>query len=197
MIYIYKNGKRIKIGDLPLYVYLDSESSVVADSFDKLEGYDRTVEVDGHLYGQIIAKSENKEYYHRLKDGASGRVFSDYEKVYCIQILKNAKYDAIDARTDELIARGIPFDGNLFSTSSEAQRNWIALFSARNELPYPISVTTLDEKEYTFNDARLVALFYLTGVSVINANIASGRIIKLQVGECETKECIDSIVDPR
>jgi len=199
MIYIYKNGKRVRIGDIPLRIYLDSEGIVVATCFENLDGYDydKLIEAPNNLSGALMSKSKGLDYYHKLKDGHNGKAIEDYEKIYDLQKLKNVKYDEIDFRTDELIAMGIPFDSNLFSTSPDAQRNWIALFSARNDLTYPISVTTLDEKAYIFNDSRIVSLFYLTGISVINYHIATGRALKLQVGECNTKECIDSIVDSR
>ena len=198
MIYIYKNGKRIKIGNnVTVFIYLDSDNSVVAKSVDRVEGYDKEIEANGNIYGSIVSKPENREYYHQLIGGRSGKSLEDYRVVYRLELLKKKKCDGIDVRTDELIANGIPYDGYMFSTSPEAQRNWIAMFTSKDVLGYPFSVTTLDEKEYVFNDPRLVQLFYLTGISTINYNIATGRAIKLQIMACESKSEVDAIVDPR
>jgi len=197
MIYVYKNGKRIKMGDLPLYVYLDSGNNVVADSFDKIKGYDKTIEVDGHLYGQIVAESENRDYFHRLKEGASGKVLEDYQKIYNMVILKEQKNAQIDKRTEEIIYYGYTFDGHLFDTSAESQRDWLGLYSLRNEIPYPFAVTTKDEKEYYFKDADTYASFFKYGTAFINGVVASGRAIKLMIMACATKAEIDAIVDSR
>lgn len=197
MIYIYKNSKRISLGDLPTFIYLDNENNVVVKSYEKVEGYGDPIVGCSQIFNYLVPVGRQQGYYHRLIEGKKGCSIDDYERVYDIDKLKQEKCIEIDARTDELIANGISFDGNLFSASAEAQRNWIAMYAAREDLPYPFSVTTLDEKEYTFTDPRFVQVFYLTGVSTINYQISSGRALKLQVMECATKECVDSIVDTR
>lgn len=198
MIYIYKNGERIKIGrNVSVFIYLDEDGNVVAKSVEKLQGYAQEIQVDGDLYGQIIAESGGKSYCHKLKDGANGKSIGDYEKIYDLDFLKSQKCIQIDQKTQDLIAEGIAFDGNVFSASAEAQRNWIATYTARTVLSYPFPVTTIDNNEYNFSDAEKVSQFYLTGISLISERMAYGRNLKLKVMACQTKEEIDAITDPR
>lgn len=199
MYSVYKNGILIRRGEIDLYVFINDENEVLSKSFDNDPALSGSVTVvNEETYSSIQCKNtEGIEFYHKLKDGCVGKIIDDYEKVYNIDFIKKKRCDEIDAKTDVLIERGFDFGGEKFSTSSEAQRNWIAIYSAKDYITYPFSVTTKDDKEYSFYDPRIVTVFFMTGVAYVNTNIATGRVFKIAVTNASTKEEIDAIIDNR
>lgn len=107
------------------------------------------------------------------------------------------KQDQIDARTQQLIAAGFPFEGNTFSLSANAQMNWVALNSARADLTYPVSVSTKDNREVSFANATRLHTFCMTALAVGQGHYNSGRALKLSVNGCATIEAVDTINDER
>lgn len=103
----------------------------------------------------------------------------------------------IDMRTRALIASGFTFDGSTFSLSENAQINWSGLNSAKDAIVYPVSVTTIDDGEYSLVDAPTVSAFFLTGVGVIKSHYDGGRALKIQVEAATTIDEVNNIVDNR
>jgi hypothetical protein len=203
MIYIYKDGKLVTKGTNIAFTYLNDDNEVIAKSPDKQE-VEGAVTVIGQIkddtFNTLVPKDRKAErgYYHKLKDGdVDGKKISDYEKAWDLGTLKAEKNIGIDDKTSQIIYYGIPFDGHLFDTSAESQRDWLGLYSLRDDVTYPFAVTTKDEKEYYFQSSDGYAMFFKTGTAFINGTVASGRAIKLQVMACATKDEIDAIVDPR
>ena len=110
---------------------------------------------------------------------------------------KEAKNDAIDARTQELIAAGFDFEGNTFSLSMMAQMNWVALNSARDDLTFPVAVSTKDNQEVTFANATRLHTFCMTALAAGKAHYDSGRALKLAVNGCVDIAAVDTINDAR
>lgn len=197
MIYLYKNGKKIETGNIPTRIYLNEDKEVIAKSFEHVDGYAKEIVACCSIFNEVVAKSMNQEYYHKLKDGASGHSVEDYDKVYNLDILKQKKCDEIDDKTDECIAKGFSYDDTIFSLSENAQTTWLGLVISKDSLSYPMPISTIDSGVYMLQDANSTAIFFGTGVQTIKHWYDTGRNLKLQVKDCQTKAEIDAIVDNR
>ncbi len=114
--------------------------------------------------------------------------------------VRSARYAEVDAKTDELIARGFPFQGLLFSTSIEAQSRMLGMDALRNDpaMTYPIVFNSLDdEAALTISDAATVHALVLTGIGYYRAVIDSGSALKAQVRAATTVDEVLAVVDPR
>jgi len=117
----------------------------------------------------------------------------DHQKVE-----KNA---GIDLRTQELILGGAAYDGETFSLSANAQRNWIATFAAISiyeaTSAWPVTVTTADDKAYDLVDAAAATNFAAAMLSAAAAPYNSGRDLKIAVNAATTQAELDAVVDNR
>ena len=116
--------------------------------------------------------------------------------------LKAKKIAAIDSKTNELISSGFEFDGDSFSMSDAAQRNWCALAAAKANgmVPYPLTISTIDEGCRQITDAETLAAFLAAHLTYQTDNtkpLASGRILKAQVTACENSGAVNAIIDNR
>lgn len=135
---------------------------------------------------------------------------------------KNAQ---IDTKTRELIAEGFVYDGDTFSLSDAAQRNWIAIATSINfnlmaqilgadprpdnfpvlfgawdavlGVVFPLSVTTIDDGAYTFQTIGEYAPFFSTGFSTANSHYTTGRDLKVLVKDATTVTAVNAITDNR
>jgi len=201
MIYIYENGKRISKGTNIAFAYLNADNDVIAKSPDKqeVEGAVTAIEdVKDDTFNELVplCNQTSKAYYHKLVSG-EGKDISDYEKVWNIEELKTIKCSEIDDKTNLIGLIGFTFDNHIFATDADAKQNWVGIYTAKDYLTYPFAVTAKNNEQYFFQNSQEIANFYLTGINSIYQVISSGRELKTKVMECTTKECIDSIVDPR
>jgi hypothetical protein len=111
--------------------------------------------------------------------------------------IKAVRCEAIDARTQALIASGFTFAGHVFSLSTEAQLNWTALYAARDSLTYPLSVTTDDDEEFSAPDAASLAGLCLTALASVKGRVDSGRGLKLAVLAAADAAALNAILDVR
>lgn len=134
--------------------------------------------------------------------------------------LKIQKNYEIDIRTQELIAEGVTFNTNLFSLSSNAQRNWIGIptsfngnmhvtrkgtpsltheqaYDAIQSSMFPLAVTTKDDLEYEFQTYSEFMDFYNTALTIVKTHYMSGRAYKEQINNATTVLELDAIVDTR
>lgn len=113
---------------------------------------------------------------------------------------KKAKYAAIDAKTDEIIARGFTFQNIVFSTSLDAQSRMLGMDQLRNDaaMTYPIIFNSLDDSiSISIPDADTVHAFVLTGVGYYRAAIDSGSALKADVRAATTVAEVQAITDTR
>lgn len=119
-----------------------------------------------------------------------------------LDIAKREKIAKIDARTSELIKTGFYYDGNHFSMSEAAQRNWIGLAAAKANglLQFPLPVSTVNETVYTIQNSdsctAFISAFLMYQVDPTKP-LAQGRVLKAQVNNCTTIEQLNAIVDTR
>lgn len=140
-----------------------------------------------------ISGDDVVEMAQEEKDIVDAQELADY---------KQAKIDAIDARTSELIMAGFPFDGQNFSMSEAAQRNWTGMGTvlALGLLPFPLPISTVDEGTYILND-QAHCLQFLGAYMLYQAHpaypLSAGRVLKAQVNAATTKAEVDAVEDTR
>lgn len=115
---------------------------------------------------------------------------------------KAAKIAKIDARTAELVMAGFPFDGQNFSMSEAAQRNWAGMGAVLGLglLPFPLPISTVDEGTYILNDSQHCLQFigaYMLYQADPNQPLGAGRALKAQVNAATTKAEVDAVEDNR
>lgn len=115
--------------------------------------------------------------------------------------LKVAKMAEIDVRTKELIYTGFEFDGERFSASDRAQSNWIGMFTLylAGMLPFPFVISTVDEGQYTLQDATALQGFIQAFFTYQSSGgpLQSGRDLKAQVQAATTPAELRAVVDDR
>jgi hypothetical protein len=113
---------------------------------------------------------------------------------------KRVKKKQIDDKTDELIASGVPFNGEIFSMSLAAQANWMGIVQAYDmgllTFPYEVSTNSGDQR-YTFQTFAEFQQFYGTGMYVLGNHVAGGRALKEQVVLASTLAEVSAIQDNR
>lgn len=109
---------------------------------------------------------------------------------------RQARLDAIDARSVALIGRGFPFDGQLFSLSANAQLNWTGLYAGRALVQFPKSVPCVGGS-YLIVSAEALDAFYGSGLVVVDSIISAGTVLKEAIGGAADVVAIDLVVDTR
>lgn len=109
---------------------------------------------------------------------------------------KTEKKQAIDNRTDAIIAAGFEFDGNRFSLSTEAQTNWLGLLILQGMMSWPVGITNSDDNTYSLALANLNA-FIGTGMTVIATAVGTGRALKVACNAAADQAALDAVVDSR
>lgn len=96
--------------------------------------------------------------------------------------VRDNKAKKIDRRTCELIGQGFEYpdgSGQRFSLSTRAQIKWMLLYTGRSLLQYPVTVTTIDEKnDLQLEDADGVETFFAAMLTTINGHVDGGRAVK-------------------
>lgn len=111
---------------------------------------------------------------------------------------KNAKKDAVDRRTAELVVSGFQHNGRTFSSSEVMQKNLSELHKVRESIGYPFMMATKDNNEiYAIADADEVNAMYLTALNTIIARYQSGNALKQSIIDAASAEELAAIVDAR
>lgn len=122
--------------------------------------------------------------------------YEAWEELQTLDFKKNQRIAEVDAKTQYLISQGFEFDSTQFSLSLPAQVNWSGMMTLQALLTWPMSITTLDDGEYSLAEEDLVA-FIATGKTVITNNLDAGRSLKLQIKAATSLTELDAIVDNR
>ncbi len=113
---------------------------------------------------------------------------------------KLSKIDEINFKTEELIQLGYYYSGKVFSLSTNAQTNILALYTSRNDsqIIYPIEYNTLNDLEsFMIQDSSDIESLYLTALGTKKAHLDSGTILKNLVRNAINQEEVNSIIDNR
>lgn len=143
-----------------------------------------------------------------MKDAAELEAYKESKKadydawfdLVSLPLVKEAKFQAIDARTVELIEKGFVFALKTFSLSVAAQSTWTGLFTARESpyLEYPVRINTIDDlSTYELNTADDVANFYFAAVGTYRSHLDNGTLLKDKVRKAATSSEVKAVVDNR
>jgi len=107
---------------------------------------------------------------------------------------KEHLFSRIDQRTREKIADGFMFEGMVFSLSSNAQTNYIAMLAAKSMLSYPVTINTLDDSDVlSLADEDAVTHFCSTALNAAREVIDVGSELKQEVRQANTSEQLNDI----
>jgi len=145
-----------------------------------------------------IGFTADTNYYHKKTSG-DGTDISHYSQVVDLKGLKTKRLLEIDGKTSLLIAQGVGYGGKQFSLSAYAQTNWIGMFTAKDYLTYPITISTLNDANGTYDLATStdVTYFYLAAVAKVKEHLDSGRNLKELINNAVTESAINGIIDTR
>jgi len=183
-----------------MYAYIESATGIVwaasTNSFEVSEiaadtGFPVDVRRDDAPVS-VETKGAGVDYFH-VWDG------SEYVITWDLDKLKMEKNNQIDARTREIIADGITYDGRLFSLSIYDQSSWHARFNAAiaGVAVYPMKIVDKQSEPYYLADQAAVFNMYFTGFATVEGIQEGGRALKDQVNAATTKAEIDAVVDDR
>lgn len=148
---------------------------------------------DGRL---VMATAADLEVYKLSQQGT----YDAWRAGVDLPALKQAKFDAIDDRTEALIAEGFVYTGKRHSLSQNAQTTYTGLYAVRAEaaLIYPVKVNTIDDADFSqLANAAEVQIFYLTAVGTYRAHLDSGTALKDTVRAATTAAAVAAVIDVR
>lgn len=111
--------------------------------------------------------------------------------------IKKAKNDAIDAKTASLLSSGFTYNSKTFDLSDQARTNWIGLYTGRDLLTYPFTITTADGGSYDLADATDLTQFFGAGLSRVKQIYDGARTLKEQVTAATDAAAVNAITDDR
>jgi hypothetical protein len=114
--------------------------------------------------------------------------------------LKVFRYDEVDIKTEQLIGQGFTYATKVFSLSSNAQTNILALDNTKDDpaLTYPISYNTIDDLDsYDIADSTDLHNMYLTALTTVRGHQDSGTVLKTQIRDAIDIAAINTIIDNR
>lgn len=159
----------------------------------------------GILYPTTMTGIEGNGYYHTHDhgDGTDIRHYVSAVDPGQLVLRKNARHLEIEEKTFELVYAAQfefpPGSGGMFMTTQRNQRNWLSLFTVRNEvwMTWPQDVSRVDHSRYSILDATILGNFVATGFGAIMAVVAAGKSIHDSVNAATTPEAVAAVVDPR
>lgn len=128
---------------------------------------------DGIVTGVFDSEPDQAE-----KGAADAKVAEHaFDALKRVKLEKDTKFDE---RTEELIVQGFQHNGRLFSTSSNAQSKWHAMFNMNSigQVSYPLSISDKDELSYDIADSAELITIYGTMVGTGKAHHDSGKALK-------------------
>lgn len=101
-----------------------------------------------------------------------------------LAVLKAKLYDLVDVKTRTLIAAGFEYpatSGQMFSTSANAQMNWMGLYTNRANWTYPKDVKTVDEIKVSLAAQADVESFFDAGITFLDDILVGGVDVKQNI----------------
>lgn len=195
---------------MTVFAYLDASSNVVATSASAIpvasvQASRPELNVVSRIDGapdeirHVSGATASSQTYHRHESG-DGTELAHYSEQGGLELHRDRKNEAIDARTDELIALGFSFAGKQFSLSRNAQLRLVGINQERANaaVTYPVRWNTIaDDEVYEIADADEFESFYLTAMGTYRGHVDSGTVIKDAVRAATTISEIDAVQDTR
>jgi hypothetical protein len=135
-----------------------------------------------------------------------GTTIATYKAASTARVLatsKASKNQAVDARTNELIAVGFEYpasSGDYFSLSLPAQLKIMAADDMRNDasFAYPVVWNNIDDTgTVSLADAAAVHAFALAAIAAVRATLDAGTTLKTSVNDAADVTGVNAVVDSR
>ena len=110
--------------------------------------------------------------------------------------LKEFRYEEIDIKTATLISVGFTFDGETFSLSANAQRNWDSIKTSKADYSFPLDITAKDNNTYVLTNPNVQA-FWVAARDAVKAPLDSGRILKKAIFDAIDIAAVNAVIDNR
>lgn len=112
---------------------------------------------------------------------------------------KLARCNAVDGKTQQLVATGFVHSTKTFSLSIPSQLNWTNVKAgAAADLTYPYVIPTLTDTDYhEFADEAEMLTAAGVAESTVKGHIASGAALKKQIVDAADQAELDAVVDTR
>lgn len=110
---------------------------------------------------------------------------------------KQYRYNEIDFKTASLVvSAGFTYDGQQFSTSIVAQKNWSDLKYSKSSFTFPKNISTKNYGTYAIAEANVDA-FWDAGKDAIDPIIDAGRVLIQSITDAADRAAIEAIIDNR
>ena len=109
---------------------------------------------------------------------------------------KDQRYVEIDQKTGLIISAGFTFDGETFSLSANAQRNWDSIKTSKSDYSFPLDITTIDNNTYSLTNPSVQA-FWVAARDAVKTPLDSGRVLKKEIFDAIDAAAVQAIVDNR
>ena len=114
---------------------------------------------------------------------------------------KQLKKNDIDINTNRIRDRdGLTFMGERFAMNDGAMLKWTGLIAAKDMLPFPFTILTIDDKPFQLTSQTVLMQFMaaiLGYETAPNSPLSSGRLLRQRVEAATTVEEVMAIVDDR
>ena len=127
-----------------------------------------------------------------------GVIAAHRDSAHWLPDVKQAKFKAIDAKTDAMVARGFTHQGVVYELYLEAQIRLLSMLVLKDNLPYPILYNSKDDSTVLdLNGPNDVIGLAFAAIGSIKWILDSGTAQKSAVRAATTVEEVNAIVDPR
>jgi len=111
---------------------------------------------------------------------------------------KARKFNAIDARTTELISTGFTYATKQFSLSTNSQARLMGSHQKKDTMTYPIAWNTIDDLDvYSVADAADLTGLYDAATNAYRVHIDSGTALKDSIRAAVDEAALALVVDTR
>lgn len=117
-----------------------------------------------------------------------------------LEVEKDNKMWAIDAKTRLLLGNGFVYDSVTFSLSPPAQMKLAQLYALRADVlfDYPVLFNNIDNTvKYSISNAVDLADMYNTAIETVRGHVDAGTLLKDQVRAATTIGQVDAVADTR
>lgn len=162
-------------------------------------GLSYTAAIDGERWSGI---TEGSRFWLYVLDAIeSGAPVTDGTPSITLDEAKTAKKAAIDANTNRIRDRdGLTHAGERFAMNDGAMLKWTGLMSAKDILPYPMVILTIDDKPFVIADQAALMQFLVAVLGYEthpDSPLSTGRALRQRVEAAQTVDDVEAVADDR
>lgn len=118
-----------------------------------------------------------------------------------LETIKSLRKMEVDNNTNRIRDRdGLSHAGERFAMSDGAMLKWTGLIAAKDMLPFPMTILTIDDKPFVLADQTTLMQFagaVLSYETSLTSPLTTGRSLRARIESAQTVEEVLSIVDDR